>query len=81
MRVTRRAALLEPREMEERRGKVVSLRQLATVDLIPGIRPKRKVLGQPEVTCAERLENPARPPLDALGDPDGGRHRRESTYP
>jgi hypothetical protein len=34
-----------------------------------------------KVARAERFENPAGPPLDALGDADCGSHGRESTYP
>jgi hypothetical protein len=47
--VPRRTALLDPGEVEERSRQAVSLGQLAALDLIPGLEPKRHVLPEPKV--------------------------------
>jgi hypothetical protein len=60
--------LLDPREMEERLGKIVTRRPLAALDLLPGPRVVRKVVAEAELPRAERVENPTGSSLDRLWD-------------
>jgi len=67
--------------VKEGGGELVFLRQLAALDLLPGLGPEWQIVAEPKIGCAERVQHPPSPPLDALGNRNGGRHRRESTYP
>ena len=68
MLVARAVPFLDPGEMEERLGEVVSGRPLAAVDLLPRLGAIRNVVAEPELARADRVEHPARPPLDRLGN-------------
>jgi hypothetical protein len=81
MAVAGRADLLDPGEMEEGGGEVVSFGQLAALDLLPGLGPVWQVVAEGKTPRPERVENPASPGLHALGNLDPGRHRRDPTYP
>jgi hypothetical protein len=59
-------ALLDAREVEERRGELVALRALPALDLRPGRFVVRQVVAEPDVSRADRVENPARAPFDSL---------------
>jgi hypothetical protein len=64
--VARAVALLDAGEVEERLGELVALRALSALDLRPGLFAVRKVVAEPDVSRADRVEDPARPPLDGL---------------
>jgi len=64
MSVSWASALLEPRQVEERLGQVVSVWPQALRDLLPGQLVVRNVITQAELGGPDRVEYPACPPLD-----------------
>src|SRR5919204_1266990 len=66
--VARSADLLQAREMEERIGEVVALWPFEPFDRIPRILAIRHVVAEADLRRADRVEDPARPPLDSFGD-------------
>jgi hypothetical protein len=66
--VTRPVPLLDAGEVVEARREVVVGRQLAALDLLPGVGVVGKVVAEPDVRGADRVEHPACAALDALRD-------------
>src|SRR5438067_134533 len=68
VRVAAALDFLDPRELEERLGEVVTDRTLPAFDRVPGIFAKRNGVAEADVARADRIEHPARAPLDPLGN-------------
>ena len=68
MLVATRVALLDAREMEERLGQVVAARLLPALDLLPGLGAVLHVVSEAHLAAADRVQNPAGPPLHLLGN-------------
>src|SRR5947208_11450243 len=66
MLVERCAELLDPRQVVERLGDGVALRSLAALDRTPRLRVIRNDVADREGAGADRIQDPARAPLDLL---------------
>ena len=61
-------SLLDPGEVKERLREVITLGPLPTLDLLPRLGAVGHVVTEAEIARADRVEHPARPPLDAFGN-------------
>ena len=81
MPVELRAALLDPRQVEEARRELVSVRQLPALDRLPRLGPVRHVLAETDAGSPHHVEHPARPLLDRSGDRHGASVVRKPDWP
>jgi hypothetical protein len=66
--VTGARELLDAGEVEERLGELVALGFLPPLDLLPGFGAVGKLAPDTEVASSDRVEDPARPSLDVVGN-------------
>ena len=66
--VARALPLLDAGEVEERLGELVAVGPLSPLDLLPGLGPVGNVVAEADLAGADRVEHPARLPLDRFRD-------------
>ena len=66
--VARPLPLLDAGEVEERLGELVAVGPLSPLDLLPGFGPVGDVVAEADLAGSDRVEDPARLPLDRFRD-------------